>query len=111
MPRTYCSCTAAGRIPRLSLDLSRPGKYACNGCGAPEEVVLETQRLMDEEWVKYGRRFGFIPESLLTPGTIITDEPGGPKVLPYKEMWVQGQHDSGRSMTELVEKHKEIADD
>ena len=110
MPRSYCSCAAAGRTPRLSLDLIRPGKYVCNGCGAPEEVVLMTQRAMDEEWIKTGRGFGFIPESLIAPGTIIADEPGGPKVLPYKEPWVEGQFDSGRSLEELVRKHKEIAD-
>ena len=110
MPRTYCSCAVAGRIPRLSLDLSRPGKYVCNGCGAPEEVVLETQRAMEEAWLKNGQGFGFIPESLLTPGTIITDEPGGPKVTPYNDPWVEGKKDSGRSLAELVAKHKEIAD-
>ena len=109
MPLTYCTCATAGRIPHLSLDAHRPGKYICNGCGAPEEAVFATQRAMDEDWAKYGKGPGHIPESLMAPGTIITDEPGGPKVLPYKEMYVEGQKDSGRSLAELVRKHKEIA--
>lgn len=93
----------------MELDLSRPGKYVCRGCGAPQEAVLETAALMQEEWTKYGKGYGHIPESLLNQATFI-EENGQPKAIPFKEPWVQGQHDSGRSVKELVEKHKEIAD-
>lgn len=111
MPQTYCSCVCAGKNVRMALDLNRPGKYVCIGCGAPEEAVLLTTQAMDDEWIKNGRGFGFVPESLIEAATIIENEPGGPKILPYKEMWVEGQADSGRTMAELVQKHKEIATD
>ena len=109
MPLTYCSCACAGTRVVLQLDLTRPGKYVCSGCGAPEEAVWMTMDLMQEEYTKEGKGYGRIPEQLLQQATLI-EENGQLKALPFKEPWVEGQHDSGRSLKELTEKHKEIAD-
>ncbi len=107
MPLTYCACACTGKQVHMELDLKRPGKYRCSDCGAPEEVVWETMNAVQEEYTKTGRGFGFVPESLLSGATLI-EENGEPRVIPFREPWVEGPHDSGRSLKELAEKHREI---
>ena len=112
MPLTYCSCACAGTKVVMKLDLARPGKYICSGCGAPEEVVWMTMDAVQDDYTKTGRGVGCIPESLLAQvaSATLIEEDGQVKASPFKEPWVEGEKDSGRSLKELVEKHREIVD-
>ena len=82
----------------------------CIGCGAPEEVVKETMEAVQKEYTHNGSPAGTIPESLLADAPVFIEEDGQVRASPFHEPWVEGPTDSGRSIAELVAKHKEIRD-
>ncbi len=108
MPLTYCSCAVAGRVVHLAPDPSRPGKYICEGCGAPEEVVLVTMDDVQEQYTRTGEPLGKIPEHLLAQATIL-DLPDGPHASIGKEPAIETLRGGGRSVKEIEQRQKEIA--
>ena len=109
MGRTYCSCVTSGKIPELAPDNSRPGRYACMGCGATEEVVLATSDAMQEQYTRTGVGAGSIPEHLLSQATLIDNVPGvGPRLTPFKEPAIETLKGSGRSLKEIEQLQLEV---
>ncbi len=108
MPLTYCSCATEGRIVHMEPDGARPGFFICAGCGAPEEVVLMTMDAMQDQYTKTGIT-GRVPEHLLAQAHII-ETPDGLHASIAKEPAIEWQKGSGRSLKEIEQKQKEIAD-
>lgn len=110
MPLTYCSCITAGIQVVMGPDSSRPGRYICSGCGAPEEVVFSTSEAMQEQYTRTGLGVGNIPENLLMGATLLDDLPGiGPRITPFKDPSIETRTNSGRSLKEIEQMQKEIA--
>ena len=109
MPLTYCSCAVAGRVVHLAPDPGRVGKYICEGCGAPEEVVLTTMDAMQEQYTKTGEGPGRVPEPLMAQATLL-DLPSGLHASIATEPAIETLKGSGRSLKEIEQKQREIAE-
>ncbi len=106
--RTYCNEVMSGGQVYMVPDPGNPGKYCCAGCGASEEVVMDTAEAADryaqEQWTKNGiNTWGMIPD-LLKPYAIDGDPLN---ITNYKEPWIETKGDSGRSLKEIELMQKE----